>query len=458
MSLLKIVLILMIASSIAQAVPQDVYLEIYNRDQALVREIHTVDLDKGLNSIDFRGIAEGIYGHTAQITPLKHPENVNTRSVSYNYDLVTHDKLLQKYLGQWFSFNADDMIYEGRLLRMDDEHIFLQPDTTELTIEVIQRGKLTEMYYPSLPEGLYTEPTIVWTVNSDKKHKNEPVELSYLTSDVSWMCDYRAEIIDDGKLKLSGYFTIDNQLPISFQNANIALVAGSTHRSTDPAGSDASAVEQRSGQSDDKRSGADAQKFFEYYRFTLENKFDLQSNRTIQTPYFEAMSITAEKRFTLPHLYEGENVRVQYILANSKANGLGLPLPEGDIGIYRRADDGALSFVGEDFLGMTPVGGEAKIDVGSAFDLTAKRQRLAQVRPAMNKHEETWQVEINSARDADCVVHVEQKVFGYFTLKSATVNGADVSADSENAGSLIFLVKVDGNSVSKLIFTLEYGY
>jgi len=453
-----LMLLFFVGTLLAAANPDDkgsIFIEIYNRDQALIREIRQVDLDKGINVIDFHKIADGIYGHTANILPLKKQDRLETHSISYNYDLISHEKLISHFVGRWFSFEAEDIVYEGRLLRIDSKHLFLQPDTTDPMIEVVERSKLSEMFYPNIPDGLFIEPTLRWEMKSKKQLKELPVELSYLTSDIDWMCDYRAEIIGDDELDLSAVFSINNELPLSFPDAKIALVAGSTHRSGDP--EDGDAYTRRTGVSQKERKTGQ-QRFFEYYRYPLDRQITLVGDQTIQIPFFDMQRVKVEKRFVFPHLLDGEQVQVRLRFENTKEAGIGRALPEGDIGLYKRLKDGGLSFLGEDFISATPVGKQVEINVGAAFDLSARRTRIAQARPQRDKHEETWRVEIIGSRNENTVVEVEQRVFGYYQVTTHEVNGQEIEYRTESANKLVFPVNVPLGGKAVLIFSLSYGY
>ncbi len=456
MNLTSFILILTLIIGAADPDQRDwVGLDIYNRDQAMVRELRRVDLAGGINLVDFHRISDAIYGHTASIRPMEKETHLTTALLSFNYDLVSHEKMLTRYLGRWFSFTADDIIYEGRLLKFDETSLFLQPDTLDPLLMVVDRGKLTEMYYPSMPEGLFLEPTLRWGVEADRKLKGLPVELSYITSDVSWTCDYRAELMGNDSLELSGFFTIYNELPLDFPQAEVVLVAGGTHRSEDPEnwGGD-------TGQKSEIRNPKSeiGGRMFEYYRYPLDRPIDLRGNQTIQTPFFPSQQIKVERRFVFPHLLDDRQVRVELRFDNSEAAGAGRPLPEGDVGLYRRSAEGQLSFIGEDHLPATPPGAGVELDVGAAFDLTARRTRIAQARPERNRHQETWRVELTSSRNGPATVHVEQRVFGYYKVENATANGQPVEFTSEAANRIVFPVNVPPGGKTTLTFTLVYGY
>lgn len=435
-------------------IKQSTSIEIYNRDQALIHEVRQVDFEKGANAVDFHGISDGIFGKSIQINPLENQKRLKTRSIAFRYNLVSHDKLIEYYTGRWFSFHTEDMEYEGRLLYTDSEHLFLQPDTTDPTVEVISRREISDMIYPDIPDKFCTESTLRWEVDADRNLNDQSVELSYLTSDITWMCDYRAEITDDETLLLSAVFSIDNQLPLDFPNTKVSLVAGSTHRSADPKGGDD--LEYSPGTGTDRVT--EDQRLFEYYRFPIDYELDLESHQTIQVPFFDPVLVKAEKMFVFPHLLQGGTVQVKLKLQNNKDCGLGRPLPEGNVGIYKRTEDGSLSFLGEDFLLATPAGGEAEINVGAAFDISARRTRIAQGRPQKDRHEETWSVEITSNRPEITTVHVEQRVFGYYQVTTHEVDGKEIEFYSESANVLMFPVVVNPGKKAILNYSLVHGF
>ncbi len=425
-------------------------LDIYNRDQALVREIRQVDLEKGFNQIDFHRISPSIYGHTAFVQPMEHEKHISMLSLSYQYELFDPEKYLLCCLGNWISLNIDDEMVEGVLVYFDDNDLFIREDSTEAKIRVMDRGDITE--YDSLLAGVVVTPTLRWEVESKKKLANVPVELTYITDDIAWTCDYRAELVKENIVKLSGFFSLDNGLSIDFPQADLALVAGKTHRSNDKVRGESGAIP---GSGGGKELG---ERLFEYYRYPVDRPIDLLGDMTMQIPFFELPKVDVERRFVVPHILDGDEVRVKLRFSNDKDAGIGMPLPAGDIGVYRRSKDKALSFIGEDRIPATPVGSMVEIDVGTAFDITARRVRLTQARPERNRHEETWRVELSSSRAEDAIVFVEQRVFGYYEVSTAEVNDQKIEFEVEEANKLIFPVMVPSGATARLDFTLVYGY
>ncbi|MFH0764922.1 MAG: hypothetical protein V2A61_00730 [Calditrichota bacterium] len=447
----------LIGQTAPQDLREDVTLILYNRDQALVRELRTVNLEKGFNRVDFHRIADGVYGHTINIESLEANPGFKTLNVSFHYDLVSLDKLNQRFIGRWFSFIAEDQTYQGRLLSIDDTHLFLQPDTLDPLLQVVEKSKLSEMFYPGVPEGLFIEPTIRWEVEAAKRSTDRPVELTYLTSDIIWMSDYRLEVTGDETAMMRANFTISNDLPLDFPETKVILVAGDIHRTGDPAGSGGDAV------SEPAKSGEKGSSEFSGHRFSLPQRINLIGNQTVQVSYLDNRAVKFKKRLVLPHHFSEDRVWVKLEVENTASNNLGIPLPQGDVSIYER-DEGVPIFLGEDEVAETAVGSKWKITSGTAFDLTARRTRLAQSRPQRDQHEESWRVELSNSGDKPAIVEVEQRVYGYYEVTNVNVNvndnveGVALQPQIRDANLIWFPVTVPSGGKVNLTYSLVYGY
>ena len=54
---------------------------------------------------------------------------------------------------------------------------------------------------------------------------------------------------------------------------------------------------------------------------------------------------------------------------NSQENHLGMPMPKGKVRVYKKDQDGALQFVGEDQIDHTPKDEKIRLYIGDAFDI-----------------------------------------------------------------------------------------
>jgi len=434
-------------------------LDIYNRDLAMVRDTRLTSLSDHVTAVEFTGVTEGIFGHTANVRPLKHSEAIRQTGLTFNYDLISQEKLLQRSLFQWFSFTADDATYQGELLAFDDKHIFLRPDSLSNEIQVVERSKLTEMFYPGFPADLYFRPTLRWGVNVSKDVGELPVEITYLTTGITWLCDYRGEMIGEDSLSLSASFNISNDLQTSFPGAKVSLVVGKPHRSSDPEGTSGGDEVSLPGKGGGTPPAALApERLGELYRYYLPEPVDLEGFQTIQLPFFSEKRIKIERRYFFPHLLDDQTVASQIRFDLPQSQFGDTPLPEGDIGIYRRSKSGDLLFAGQDFIPITPVGGSVDLTIGQATDITARRMRVAQNRPTRDTSEETWQIEVVNGRREAATVWAEQRVFGIYKVVKAEVDNKAVEPKIEESGRLLLPIATPALSKSTLTLTISYGF
>ena len=94
--------------------------------------------------------------------------------LNYEYDLVSKDKLLQKYIDKnIFIYSSKDNKKEGyRLLGTVGGIMVEKIDTKEIAIN--PEGKVI---LPKLPEGLLVKSALVWKINS---LRTEELEVSYI--------------------------------------------------------------------------------------------------------------------------------------------------------------------------------------------------------------------------------------------------------------------------------------
>ena len=77
---------------------EEVGITVYNQNFGLVREIRTVDLAAGRTALEFRDVSEQIEPRTVAIKGLG--GQLHVLEQNYRYDLLSPQKLLEKYVGK----------------------------------------------------------------------------------------------------------------------------------------------------------------------------------------------------------------------------------------------------------------------------------------------------------------------------------------------------------------------
>ncbi|MFN3820755.1 MAG: DUF4139 domain-containing protein, partial [bacterium] len=437
----------------------------YQKDLGYVQEVRSVKWEKGTNLITFDRLSPEIYGFTAQIRPLGE-ESVKTLSLAYLYDLASQEKLLKRFIGQWISFTSGDAFYAGRLLRVDDSHLFLQPDTLSPTLQVVEKGGLKEMFYPQLPEDLVLEPTLLWRMNAKQASRDGRVEISYLTSGLSWMCDYDAQL-GDKTLTLSAYISIYNDLPLGFPQAQLALVAGKPHQSEDRVveGGGTSSLAQLPVEEPMKILKVD-----EYFRYTLPEPVDVLSHQTLIIPLFEGIEIPYERRYIFPHRYGSEEVEV-FIRFHLSTPQIVRTLPEGDLSFYdavshspssRKGEKfpksvgGRGTFLGQDHLTPTPWGSEVELRLTTAPDIKGQRTRMPTEPHSPPIRMEVYRVKLINGKNEPTRVWVEQRIFGEPVQVEGIADNTRVEPVIDSYERYLFPVDIAPQSERMLMISIRY--
>ena len=219
------------AEGFSQEEAKKLEVTVYNQNLALVKDKRFIQFKKGENQISLEEVASLIDPTSVHFKVTSNPQAYSIREQNYEYDLLGGETLLQKYIGQKLRLQTKDgKAYEGVLLSFDRKQIILGANKDNGPLNLIQReDNIQTIIFPAFPEGLITRPTLNWEIHS-KKSGQELVELSYLTTGISWQADYVATVNEnDTKLDLSGWVTITNQSGGTYKEAKLKLVAGDIH-------------------------------------------------------------------------------------------------------------------------------------------------------------------------------------------------------------------------------------
>jgi hypothetical protein len=334
-------------------------LTVYNRNLALVREVRSAEVPAGVFSLEFQDVPSQIEPRSLVIETTGRA-GLRILEQNYEFDLMSMEKILHKYVGQEISWLQDDgERITGRLLGMQAGPVY------EVNEEIVFKvpGRIV---LPALPENLRARPTLVWKVETERSAQAE-IEASYLTRGLSWSADYVLQLNPRGDLAdLQAWVSLDNRCGSSFADARIYLVAGEIHQATP----------ERGGRQQDIMLAAKAdfevitqEALYDYHLYTLPGRTILKDAQIKQVSLFEAEQIAVQRRYRLqsnPGLYRGgssrrakEKIWVYYAFDNTEKNHLGMPLPAGIMRVYGEAKSGSRQLLGEDRIDHTPKDGKS---------------------------------------------------------------------------------------------------
>jgi len=406
-----------------------VAITVYNQNFGLVREVRTLDLSEGFANVEFADVASGIQPETVHIRPLG-DGRFTVLEQNYQFDLLNPQKLLEKYVGRTvnvYRTNPETGLDEaveaevlsvngGPILRIDGEITFNYP------------GRFG---FPELPDNLIAEPTLLWRL--DTVGGSRQVEVSYLTNSLNWKSDYVMVLNeDDDAAALTGWVTLTNQSGTAYENARLQLVAGDVQRVQNGVRPAAARERMMEAAMAADAAGFSEDAFFEYHLYTLGRPADLMNNEQKQVTLLESEDFGVAKKLIFPgahaHYYRGQygqvasNQKVGVFLdfENSEENGLGMPLPKGTVRVYKRDDDGAQQFIGEDLIDHTPRDEELRIKMGEAFDVVGDRRQMDYTVISSCVSESTWRIDLRNHKEDDVEVMIVEPVGGDWEIISST--------------------------------------
>jgi len=375
----------------------------------VVREVRKIDLKAGMNDIRFADVASTIDATTVAFVSLTDPQHTSVFEQNFEFDLLTSDKLLKKYLDQPVKVDTKAAgataggAISGTLLAFDTASLTLQGDGGEIT--VLQRAEVAAIHLAKRPSELHTKPTLLWKISAAKAGTHD-AQVTYQIEGVSWRADYTAVLnANDTAVDLSSWVTLMNQSGVGYPDTKLKLVAGDVHRLKPPPDFEKMIRGGLFGGSDTKPEFLE-RGLFEYHVYALSQTTTLPNNSTKQLELFSPRAnVPVEKIYLyygLPENLQGRfvdqpvhridgvggesKVHVYIRVANAEKGGLGVPLPAGRVRLFKRDIDGSAEFVGEDVIQHTPVNERALFRLGTAFDLVGERKQTN----FEEDHQERW--------------------------------------------------------------------
>ncbi|HJV39412.1 MAG TPA: DUF4139 domain-containing protein [Geothrix sp.] len=442
---------------------------IYNDNLALVKDTREVRLPKGESRLAFQEVSAQIRPETALLRNLTHPKDFWVAEQNFDFDLLTPQKLLEKYVGEKVTVvrsvpnesgaGAKEVREEATVLATNNGTVLQFADRIETAVP----GRLI---FPKVPGNLRARPTLVITLNSGAD-REQKLELSYLTGGLSWRADYVANLAPDEKtLDLSGWVTLTNQSGAAYPDATLQLVAGDVNRAQQRPERAYATVEVMARAAPAPPKMAE-ESLFEYHLYTLDRPTTLAVNQTKQVALLSASVVPVRKEYLLQgqaYYYSGsygdlgdkQKVGVFVEFDNKEASRLGMPLPKGIIRVYKRDGEGRAQFVGEDNIDHTPKNELVRMKLGDAFDITARRKQtdyksLGKQGKYGFVHESAFEIELKNAKKEPVTVTVLEPMPGDWEvlqsshpcIKAAAGTGKfQVAVPAEGKATLTYRVRV----------------
>ncbi len=208
------------------------------------------------------------------------------------------------------------------------------------------------------------------------------------------------------------------------------------------------------------------QSFAEYHLYTLQGKTDVLDNETKQMSLFNASAIPIKKLFIYepnrgipPFMYYQRNgndnnsekkVQVKFELANTEKNHLGIPMPKGKVRVYKKDQDGALQFIGEDEIEHTPKDEKIRLFIGDAFDLVGEHKQVTYSKLSDKVSRYTYEISLRNHKDSAVTIVAVEHAYGDWTILNSSMDYT-----KKDSHTFEFSAKVPANGETKITYEIE---
>jgi len=347
---------------------------------------------------------------------------------------------------------------------------------------------IAELVYPPRVKNLG-----LWNVVSEVSGK-VPVEITYLTSGLTWRAFYMGTLSQDEKtMRLQGYVRVTNNSGEDYENAQTRLIVGKVHildRIAELAGrqypygrpgdvvprptivavpasrSRKTVVEglRAMAEMPSKPKEVIKEGLSEYFLYTIEGTETIPTGFSKRLQSFEVEGIPVVNLYKFELERYGNRVVRFLSFANDEDHELGeTPIPDGTLKVYRTADEQKhLSYEGQSSFKYIPVGEKVELNLGAVADVVVEttqmeyktdNYRFDNDRNVAGWDEiNTWKVEVRNTRAVPVKIEITRNFdSAYWDLAR---NGRIDDFEKVDLDTVKFTIKLPPRSKRTFEYTL----
>ena len=416
-------------------------------------------------------------------------------------DLVT---LPARDMTQLTIYNSADLtlVRDARSLTLKEGENKLQFSWANTLIDPTSLSMLPKAHADKIDIADLTFPPRVqnlglWNINSGIGGK-VPIEITYLTSGLSWRAFYMGTLTEDEKtMRLQGYVVVTNNSGEDYENAQTRLIVGQVHildqiaelaQRQYPYGRPGEPVPMprpvTAPKSEEKlklyraRSmvAMDAAEMApkeikkeglsEYFLYTIEGTETIPHTWSKRLPSFDTDEIPVVNLYK----YEqdspyGPSVRRYLSFKNDDDHELGdTPIPGGNLKVYRTVDDNQhLSYEGQSGFKYIPVGEKVELNLGPVADVIVEPKLMDEktdnyrfnTKGNIDGWDEirTYQLEIKNTRNLPVKIEIKRN-FHPHTWDIKNIGNAKKYYEKIDMNSVKYTLTLDPKSEKTLDYEL----
>ena len=287
-------------------------------------------------------------------------------------------------------------------LQFSWENTLIDPTSLEMLPKAnADKIDISDLTYPPRVRNLG-----LWNIESGVSGK-VPVEITYLTSGLSWRAFYMGTLSDDERtMRLQGYVRVTNNSGEDYENAQTRLIVGQVHvldqiaelaQRQYPYGSPVGQVERGysgRGRREEamiggyggggyalapiveelERKAIEKEGLSEYFLYTIEGSETIANGWSKRLLSFDVDEVPVVNLYKYEEERYGNAVMRFLSFKNDEEHKLGeTPIPGGMLKVYRNVDDDRhLGYVGQSEFKYIPVDEDVELNLGAVADIVVE--------------------------------------------------------------------------------------
>lgn len=459
--------------------PRSISVTIQDNGHAQISETHDVPPPGPDGLLRIAPLPETLLPATVHPVPVERGETLEILSQRFFHDLRNDTALFRAYRNDTVVLRQGTDSFAGQLVSLPDfsspaPSILLATENEPIHF-VPDLMKLDFIEFPPRPH-LARTPTLAWQTPT-AQIPPPAVQLHYAVSNLSWSASHEAILAENSRsIALSTRAQIQNRTGRDFPNARIRLAltdkgqfAPLVPNASDPRAATPPALRYSAdGQSWIPERSAAASAVVSAY--DLPRPLSLPADADVRAELSSSASLPVETRY----VYDGvrfdryqRNRRTDANLGVESSpvvetrlvlkNGKSAALPPGEFRLLRGPADGALEWIGSDWLPPLGPGESVTLNLGPAAGLSGRRIRtaFAEVVP-LKTAEESFEISLENQTGADQTILVVEHLYRGENHEIAAASTEH--APGPDPHSIQFEVPVKAGSVQSFTYTVRYSW
>ena len=417
-------------------------MTMYKDGFALIKQPVAWNIQPGDNTVSWDNLPSGMIKDSPFLTL----NNATVNMQRFNQDVFHFSNYLYNYLGETIDVEfINGSSLTGTLVEISGNTITITRKRSTISFN---RDRVDYISVPGQLDEVMFKPSLTWSISPEKKSGPVRGNLIYLTKGFDWDAIYRLILDKSGKgAEFLAEAYIKNNSNLDFNNVSLQLVEGilkqNGHMNVPP-------MMMRSMPTPNEDAEPKEEQLGDYHIYSLGGKVRLNGKESITTRLYQSRKVSFQKTYLFENDEQSqkeEPLGIEYQIANTENNNLGVPLPKGKIQLYQSATSGAIEFVGEDEIRQVPKGAMATIISGRAFDVVGKRTILNYDRQKKSE-EGSISIEVTNTLSNEIKVRLIEHIYGDWVVREASENYR-----KKDASTIHFPLAIPANGSQTVTYT-----